>query len=265
MDRSNYLQLPKSSSESSGINHVVRRTRSNVSRELATARHDTATHKRRPSAPLPSYSMSPAPQHKIQLILIGDRNVGKTCVLERFTDDVFHGDITSTVGIDFKLKTITVGDKSIRLQIWDTAGQERFNSITTAYYRGARGIIVMYDVTRSETFDGLESWLDLVKEYGRSDAVIAIVGNKYDLKRAQVDHSRARKFAHEKGYLFYETSAKNNMNIEAVFLHLITEVLKRHPIKRDRSTNTGVNGTTQINGSVNSEQETTSRRTLGCC
>lgn len=187
--------------------------------------------------------------------------------MERFTDDVFHGDITSTVGIDFKLKTITVGEKSIRLQIWDTAGQERFNSITTAYYRGARGIIIMYDVTRSETFDSLQSWLDLVQEYGRSDAVIAIVGNKYDLKRSRVDHSRARKFAQDKGYLFYETSAKNNMNIEAVFFHLITEVLKKNPIKQERVTDTTSNGDTRIAdaSSPNPEPSKPTERTFRCC
>nr|XP_039272130.1 ras-related protein Rab-12-like [Styela clava] len=262
MELSNSRYLPKSYSDESGINRVVRRTRSSVSRELSTANHDTPTHRRRPSAPLPSYSLSPAPQHKIQLILIGDRNVGKTCVLERFTEDQFHTDLTSTVGIDFKLKTITVGEKSIRLQIWDTAGQERFNSITTAYYRGARGIIVMYDVTRIETFLNVRNWLTLVDEYGRSDAVIAIVGNKYDIKRNQVDQNKARKFAQERGYLFYETSAKNNMNIEALFLHLISEVLKKHPVKRDRNS---INGAPQIREDTPKPEQHAQEKSFRCC
>ncbi|CDQ90935.1 unnamed protein product, partial [Oncorhynchus mykiss] len=107
--------------------------------------------------------MPPRPaDYKLQIIIIGSRGVGKTSLMERFTDDTFCEACKSTVGVDFKIKTVELRGKKIRLQIWDTAGQERFNSITSAYYRGAKGIVLVYDITKQETFDDLPKWMKMI-------------------------------------------------------------------------------------------------------
>nr|CAB3265356.1 ras-related protein Rab-12-like [Phallusia mammillata] len=178
---------------------------------------------------------APTIDYKLQFIIVGDRNVGKTCFLERYTDNRFKEELRSTVGIDFRIKTISVAGHQVRLQIWDTAGQERFNSITTAYYRNARGIVMVYDVTRPETYRNLDKWLDLVKEYGRDDVEIAIVGNKADLPDLQVNPHKARHFAEQSGFLFYETSAKESLNIETVFINLVYKILKQIPQPHERN------------------------------
>merc|ERR1711881_702429 len=100
-----------------------------------------------------------------KLLLIGDSGVGKTCILFRFSDDAFNTTFISTIGIDFKIKTIEIDGKRIKLQIWDTAGQERFHTITTSYYRGAMGIMLVYDVTNEKTFDNIHRWLGYITEH----------------------------------------------------------------------------------------------------
>jgi len=163
--------------------------------------------------------------YRIQIILIGDRSVGKTSFLQRYSSDIFMEHLNSTVGIDFKFKTLDVQGKRVRLQIWDTAGQERFNSITTAYYRNARGIILFYDVTNMNTFRNLQNWINLVEEFGQKGAKIAIVGSKADLPDTEVDTDKARKFAESRGYLFFETSAKESLNVSNVFNDLVNQIV----------------------------------------
>ncbi|KAE8598412.1 hypothetical protein XENTR_v10016818 [Xenopus tropicalis] len=117
---------------------------------------------------------------KLQVIIIGSRGVGKTSLMERFTDDTFCEACKSTVGVDFKIKTVELRGKKIRLQIWDTAGQERFNSITSAYYRSAKGIILVYDITKKETFEDLPKWMKMIDKYASEEAELLLVGNKLD-------------------------------------------------------------------------------------
>ena len=112
-----------------------------------------------------------------KLLLIGDSGVGKTCILFRFSDDMFNTTFISTIGIDFKLKTIHLNGKLIKLQIWDTAGQERFHSITTAYYRGALGVMMVYDVTDKKSFDDIINWLRAIKEHANPNVEKMIIGN----------------------------------------------------------------------------------------
>ena len=120
--------------------------------------------------------------YKLQLIIIGDSGCGKTSFMDRYCDGQYRVSYNATVGIDFKVKTvISSNNKRVKLQIWDTAGQEKFNSITTAYYRNARGVVIMYDVTRANTFENVRKWLALVSQFGRGDVEIAIVGNKCDV------------------------------------------------------------------------------------
>ena len=118
------------------------------------------------------------PFFRLQLIIIGDSGVGKTSFMDRFIEGSgteFKNSFNPTVGIDFKVKNVLINDKRIKLQIWDTAGQEKFNSITTAYYRSARGAIIMYDVTRPTSFKSIDKWFSLMQEHGRGDVEVALV------------------------------------------------------------------------------------------
>lgn len=178
---------------------------------------------------------APVPDVKLQLIIIGDSGVGKTSFMDRFVDCTpeFRQSFNPTVGIDFKVKTIVVDDKRVKLQIWDTAGQEKFNSITTAYYRSARGAIIMYDVTRPPTFKSLEKWFQLMSEHGRGDVEVAVVGNKCDLSSdKKVDSRQGETTATRLGCHFYESSAKDNLNIENVFMGLVRNILVNMPLER---------------------------------
>merc|ERR1719242_3009091 len=116
-----------------------------------------------------------------KLVLIGDSGVGKSCLLLRFADDAFTESYISTIGVDFRFRTVKIDKKTVKLQIWDTAGQERFRTITSAYYRGADGIIMVYDVTNYESFDHVEEWLSEVDRYANEGTAKLLVGNKADL------------------------------------------------------------------------------------
>ncbi|XP_071490630.1 ras-related protein Rab-10-like isoform X2 [Diadema antillarum] len=117
-----------------------------------------------------------------KLLLIGDSGVGKTCLLFRFSDDTFSTTFISTIGIDFKIKTVELNGKKIKLQIWDTAGQERFHTITTSYYRGAMGIMLVYDITQEKTFDNIAKWLRNIQEHANEDVEKMLLGNKCDME-----------------------------------------------------------------------------------
>uniref|UniRef100_A0A3B3UAS6 Ras-related protein Rab-13 n=1 Tax=Poecilia latipinna TaxID=48699 RepID=A0A3B3UAS6_9TELE len=180
-----------------------------------------------------------------KLLLIGDSGVGKTCVLFRFSEDAFNSTFISTIGIDFKIRTIELDGKKIKLQIWDTAGQERFRTITTAYYRGAMGIMLVYDITNEKSFDNIKNWIRNIEEHASSDVERMVLGNKCDVNdKRQVSKDRGEKvriagmswclffffpcivsdffssepvqLALEYGIKFMETSAKANINVENV-------------------------------------------------
>eukprot|EP00761_Pharyngomonas_kirbyi_P012933 gb/GECH01012960.1/.p1 GENE.gb/GECH01012960.1/~~gb/GECH01012960.1/.p1 ORF type:complete len:205 (+),score=40.82 gb/GECH01012960.1/:1-615(+) len=164
----------------------------------------------------------------LKILLIGDMGVGKSCILLRYSDDVFNAAHVSTIGVDFKIRTAVKDDKVAKLQIWDTAGQERFRTITTTYYKGAHGIILVYDVTKKDTFDNIKTWLADVREYAEDDVTILLVGNKIDLeKQRQVSTEMGQEYAQELGVPFVETSAKNSTNIEDAFLSLVDEIFKK--------------------------------------
>jgi Ras-related protein Rab-10 len=167
-----------------------------------------------------------------KLLLIGDSGVGKTCLLFRFSDDAFNTTFISTIGIDFKIKTVELGGKKIKLQIWDTAGQERFHTITTSYYRGAMGIILVYDITSSKTFENISKWLRNIDEHANSDVEKMILGNKCDMEdKRQVPKEKGDEIALQHHIPFLETSAKNNVNVEKAFLDLAQAILNKAPGK----------------------------------
>ncbi|MCP9260166.1 Ras-related protein Rab-10 [Dirofilaria immitis] len=167
-----------------------------------------------------------------KLLLIGDSGVGKTCILYRFSDDAFNTTFISTIGIDFKIKTIELKGKKIKLQIWDTAGQERFHTITTSYYRGAMGIMLVYDITNAKSFDNIAKWLRNIDEHASEDVEKMLLGNKCDMaERRVVSRERGEKIANDHGIRFLETSAKANIQIDKAFYDLAEAILDKMPVK----------------------------------
>jgi Ras-related protein Rab-1A len=163
-----------------------------------------------------------------KLLLIGDSGVGKSCLLLRFSDDTYTDSYISTIGVDFKIRTIELDGKTIKLQIWDTAGQERFRTITSSYYRGAHGIIVVYDCTDLESFNNVKQWLEEIDRYACENVNKLLVGNKCDLtSKKVVAYQFAKEFADGLGIPFLETSAKNSTNVEQAFMTMASEIKAR--------------------------------------
>ena len=177
-----------------------------------------------------------------KLLLIGDSGVGKSCLLLRFADDTYTESYISTIGVDFKIRTIELDGKTVKLQIWDTyvgyfallflsgfrAGQERFRTITSSYYRGAHGIIIVYDVTDRQSFQNVEHWLKEIDKYATGNVNKLLVGNKSDLQSKKVvTYDEAKEFADKHGIKFLETSAKNSHNVEQAFQTMASEIKAR--------------------------------------
>lgn len=163
-------------------------------------------------------------QYLFKIIIIGDSGVGKSCILLRFAEDTFSEYYVSTIGVDFKIRTIESNGSLIKLQIWDTAGQERFRTITASYYRGAHGIIVVFDLSDPESFRNVKQWLIECEHYARQCISKTLVGNKSDLKR-YVSTDEASNYAESMGLNYIETSAKNADNIDTLFYQM-TEKIK---------------------------------------
>jgi len=173
-------------------------------------------------------TMNPEYDYLFKLLLIGDSGVGKSCLLLRFADDTYTESYISTIGVDFKIRTIELDGKTIKLQIWDTAGQERFRTITSSYYRGAHGIIVVYDVTDQESFNNVKQWLQEIDRYACENVNKLLVGNKCDLTNKKVvDYTSAKEYADQLGIPFLETSAKNATNVEQAFMTMAAEIKNR--------------------------------------
>ncbi|XP_032417597.1 ras-related protein Rab-8B [Xiphophorus hellerii] len=172
--------------------------------------------------------MAKSYDYLFKLLLIGDSGVGKTCLLFRFSEDAFNTTFISTIGIDFKIRTVELDGKKIKLQIWDTAGQERFRTITTAYYRGAMGIMLVYDITNEKSFDNIRNWIRNIEEHASADVEKMILGNKCDMNdKRQVSKERGEKLAIDYGIKFLETSAKSSINVEEGFLTLARDIMSR--------------------------------------
>merc|ERR1719270_1682182 len=163
-----------------------------------------------------------------KIVVIGDSGVGKSCIMLRFTEDVFNESFISTIGIDFKVKTIDVNGVTIKLQIWDTAGQERFHTITAHYFRGAMGIMLVYDVSDSSSFTNITKWMRSIQKDGGFDGQIMILGNKCDKEDSRViSYGRGEVVAKAHRATFLETSAKQNINIEESFITISKLILEK--------------------------------------
>mmetsp|Transcript_10114 Transcript_10114/g.11616 ORF Transcript_10114/g.11616 Transcript_10114/m.11616 type:complete len:215 (-) Transcript_10114:1566-2210(-) len=166
-----------------------------------------------------------------KLLLVGEADVGKSSILLRFTDDTFSEEQASTIGVDFKVKMMTTSSgNKVKATIWDTAGQERFRTLTSSYYRGAHGVILVYDVTRRETFSRLEELLEEINVYtpgGGGKVVKLLVGNKIDLPDRVVSRKEGETWAKQRGMIFIETSAKTKVGIQQVFSETIEKIMER--------------------------------------
>lgn len=164
----------------------------------------------------------------IKYIIIGDTGVGKSCLLLQFTDKRFQPAHDLTIGVEFGTRFVLVDGKQIKLQIWDTAGQESFRSITRSYYRGAAGALLVYDITRRETFNHLSTWLDDVRQHANPNTTIMLIGNKSDIEtKRQVSREEGEKFARENELFFMETSAKAGANVEEAFVKTAEDIYEK--------------------------------------
>ncbi|OCB91356.1 ras-domain-containing protein [Sanghuangporus baumii] len=162
-----------------------------------------------------------------KVVLIGDSGVGKSNLLSRFTRNEFNLDSKSTIGVEFATRTIQVDGKTVKAQIWDTAGQERYRAITSAYYRGAVGALLVYDIAKQSTFENVQRWLKELRDHADSNIVIMLVGNKSDLRHLRaVLTDQAQQFAEENHLSFMETSALDASNVELAFQSILTEIYR---------------------------------------
>ena len=169
-----------------------------------------------------------------KLIIVGDTNVGKTNIMSKYIKDQFNITSKSTIGVEFGTKILELENKKIKAQIWDTAGQERYKSITSAYYKGAKGAFIVYDITNKSTFESVDKWIKDLNSYGDKNLTMLLIGNKSDLEDKRIinkeeGEEKAKSF--ELGFI--ETSAYNGDNIDQAFDIMLKEVLKRYIVEND--------------------------------
>jgi len=163
----------------------------------------------------------------LKVLIIGASGVGKSSLLLRFTDDKFDPEQAATIGVDFKVKTLSIDSNKVKLAIWDTAGQERFRTLTPSYYRGAQGVILVYDVSNKQTFHRLEAWLNELDTYAtKHDIIKMLVGNKIDQGNHEVSKEEGLRFARKHRMLFIEASAKTKEGVQTAFEELVEKILQ---------------------------------------
>ncbi|KAH0795916.1 ras-related protein RABA2a [Histomonas meleagridis] len=168
------------------------------------------------------------PDYLLKVILTGDSGVGKTNILSQFVRNQFNPDSMTTIGVEFATKTVHVNGKTVKAQIWDTAGQERYRAITSAYYKGAKGAILMYDITSPNSFTSLTKWIKEIRD-NTENIPILLVGNKIDLKdRRSISVEEGKNFAEREQLLFIETSALDATNVQEAFTQLLSYILEKY-------------------------------------
>ena len=171
-----------------------------------------------------------------KILTLGETTVGKTSILNKFTDNVFTSTQLPTIGIDFKIKNIKIGELNIGLKIWDTAGQERYRNITKQYFKGADGILLVFDLTKRDTFDKINQWIEQLNNYTSTYEIsIVLIGNKKDLPDREISFEEGKKRAKELNVEYFETSAKTGENINEAFMNLSQLILKKKGIIVDNS------------------------------
>ena len=197
-----------------------------------------------------------------QLLIIGDSSVGKTSINTRYANGTFKEEYLATVGLDYYTKDEIINNKTIQVKIWDTAGQERFKSLTQNYFRNAEGVLLVYDVTSTESFDNLKYWISSIKdnmEKKNMHIPLIIIGNKIDMEDArEINRENAEKFAGENNYKYFETSAKTGVGVDDAIRELVNQVLNQAGSDDQKQSR---NGSVQIkeNGGNSNEKK------KGCC
>ncbi|CAN6181800.1 unnamed protein product [Urochloa humidicola] len=162
-----------------------------------------------------------------KVVLIGDSAVGKSQLLARFARNEFNLDSKATIGVEFQTRTLTIDKRNVKAQIWDTAGQERYRAVTSAYYRGAVGAMLVYDITKRQSFDHVVRWLEELRGHADKNIVIMLIGNKSDLGTLRaVPMEDAKEFAERENLFFMETSALEATNVENAFMTVLTEIYR---------------------------------------
>ena len=200
-----------------------------------------------------------------KILILGDSFVGKTNILKRFVHNEFDSTTKETVGVEFDSKNYNFGEKTIKAQIWDTAGQERYRSVTKAYYKGAKGALLVYDISRRITFENIDNWLIDLRTNGDKDILIILIGNKSDLNsKREVNKDEAETKAEQYNIAFLETSAKNGDNIEKAFSELVEQVynanknsIEKHDVKVEGNNEDGI--------SLQKDDVDEQKKNKGCC
>ena len=176
-----------------------------------------------------------------KVLLLGNSDVGKSSLLLRFVDKLWTDSFVPTIGVDFKVKTIQIGEKTVKMQIWDTAGQERFRNVVASYFRGSNGILLIYDVTNKDSFKNLDNWLEVIENNASDNVLKILIGNKIDLvDEIEVKHEEGQQFANRFNMQFIETSAKLDTNVSEAFetlAKLMIECNKQAPLAQNKAEN----------------------------
>ncbi|KAI9086026.1 hypothetical protein K1719_032103 [Acacia pycnantha] len=201
-----------------------------------------------------------------KVVLIGDSGVGKSNLLSRFTRNEFSLESKSTIGVEFATRSIKVDDKIVKAQIWDTAGQERYRAITSAYYRGAVGALLVYDVTRHVTFENVERWLKELRDHTDSNIVVMLVGNKADLRHLRaVSTEDVKSFAEKENTFFIETSALESLNVENAFTEVLTQIYQVVSRKALEAANDPVELPKGQTINMGNKDDVSAVKKVGCC
>ncbi len=165
-------------------------------------------------------------QYNFKILIIGDSSVGKSSILNAFVNGTFDESMRNTIGVDLKIKHLKVKDKDTKLVLWDTASQERFRTLTSGFYRGGHGVLMVYDMTSRKSFDNLKYWMKEIIQYSTNDPIIMVISNKADQKEKRtVSIEEGRSYAREQGAMYIETSAKTQQGIEQAFEELIEKII----------------------------------------
>ena len=181
---------------------------------------------------------------KCQLLIIGDSTVGKTSIISRFSNGTFNSNYLATVGLDNFTKDESIDNKMVRIKIWDTAGQERYKSLTKGFFRNAEGIMVVYDVTNSETYENLQYWIQSIKNHmgSESDNIpVIIVGNKIDSETREIQYEEAENFSKCQNYKYFETSAKTGQNVTEAIIFLVKQIINKNNFGQKENDNIIIN------------------------
>ena len=201
--------------------------------------------------------MTSEPAMTFKILTIGESGVGKTCVLRRFVENKFSKNHLATIGIDFKTKTLNIYNQEIKLKIWDTAGQERFRNITTQYYKGADGIVLVYDVTEESSYDKIRDWMEQILSNTTQDEIgLVLLGNKCDMNPRTVTVEMGNKMAEDLKISYFETSALTGQGINEAFEKLTKDIMKKK----------GVGESTSEGGlSLNDRNKKKDKKDSDCC